>query len=168
MLLEQVSGLDRAIESCCVLNLEGTVVDKHAVFDDSCWREFLEFPIRTQQAGSRFIESQWNVADEYRSLDGCRCISLQAEPHRVHCRQRLARDTVSAEGNCRFGCVSKPTLLNPALIDISLDSFQLLPPVGGGIGQIFVDIGRSAPEFVRIRDVRGWERSQRGDNVEKK
>src|ERR671938_461614 len=133
MLLEQVSGLDRAIESRGVWNLEGTVVDKHTVFDDSCWREFLEFPIRTQQAGSRFIESQGNVADEYRSLNDWRCISLQTEPHRVHCGQRPARDTVSAERNCRFDCVSKPTLLNPALVDISLDSFQLLPPIGGGI-----------------------------------
>src|SRR5258705_4175106 len=160
MLLEQVLGIDREIKSRRVWNLEGTVVDNHAVFDDSCWREFHEFSIRTEQAGSRFVEGQGNVANEYRSLDDWRSISLQAEPHRVHCRQRLARDTVSAEGNCRFDCVSKPTLLNPALIDISLDSFQLLPPVGGGIGQIFVDISRSAPEFIGIGDVGSWERSQ--------
>src|ERR1700730_16177565 len=128
MLLEQVSGLDRAIKSRSVWNLEGTVVDKHAVFDDSCWREFHEFAIRTEQAGSRFVEGQGNVANEYRSLDDWRSIGFQAEPHRVHRGQCLAREAVGAERNCRFGCVSKPTLLNPALVDIALDSLQLLPP----------------------------------------
>src|SRR6266849_2419721 len=116
MLLQQVRGLDCTVERCSVWNLEGTVIDKHAVLEDSCWLELHEFTIWAQQAGARFVESQGNVAEEYRSLDDWRRIKLQAEPHRVHRGQRLARDAVSAERNCWLDRVSKSTLWNPAFI----------------------------------------------------
>src|SRR5258708_38262666 len=109
MLPQQVRGLDCTVERRSVWNLEGTVIDKHAVLDDSCWLECHEFTIRAQQAGARFVESQGNVAEEHRSLDDWRRIKLQAEPHRVHRGQRLSRDAVSAERNCPLGRGSKPT-----------------------------------------------------------
>src|SRR5438105_1563645 len=167
MLLKQVSGLDGAIERRSVGNLKGTVIDKHAVFDHSRWPELHELAIRTQQARARFIKSKRNMANEYRSLDDWRCISVQAEPHRVHRRQSLAWNSVSAEWNRRLDRVRKPTLLNAVLVDVALNSFQLLSPVSCGIGQIFMSVGRPAPELIRIRHVRSWERSQRGNNMEK-
>src|ERR1700722_1410302 len=107
------------------------------------------------------------MAEEYRTVDYCRSVRPEPGENRVGSGQRLARNAVGAVRNQRLGRVREPTFFDTTLVNVTLYGFQLLTPIRGGVGQIFVDVGRSAPKFVRVRNIRSGERAQRRDDMEK-
>src|SRR5512142_2118034 len=161
MLLEQVAGLNGAIERRCVRDRECTVVNEDAILNDVVRFALHKLAIGAEQARARFIESEREMAEEDWSLDDGRRVGLEPEPHGVHGGERLAGDAVGAELNGGLDGVCEPALADASLIDVALYGFQLLSPVGGGVGEVLMSIGGTAPEFVGVRDIGSRERSQR-------
>src|SRR5512146_281954 len=157
MLLEQVAGLNGAIERRCVRDRECTVVNEDAVLNDVVRLALHKLAIGAEQARAGFIESEREMAEEDRSLDDGRRVGLEPKPHCVHSGKRLAGDAVGAELNGGLDGVSEPALADAALIDVALDGLELLSPVGGGVGEVLVNVSGAAPEFVCVGDVGGWE-----------
>src|SRR5882724_4710541 len=136
-------------------DFEMSFVDEDCIVYDGDGFRLLEQFVWIQSGRAEFKSRQITRADQYRAVDCGWSIIICSHPGCVQGWKRLAGDSVVVEVHHTLGEIDEPAIFDSMLIDVSLDGFELLSPVGVGVSQVFISLGGSAPKFVRISHVSG-------------